>query len=29
VENNLIKVDYFTDFTQINFVKVYYKKWAL
>ncbi len=26
VENNLIKVDYFTDFTQINFVKVYYKK---
>ena len=29
VENNLIKVDYFTDFTQINFVKVYYKQWAL
>ena len=29
VENNLIKVDYFTDFTQINFVKVYYKKWVL
>ena len=28
-EKNLIKVDYFTDFTQINFVKVYYKKWAL
>ena len=26
LENNLIKVDYFTDFTQINFVKVYYKK---
>ncbi len=26
VENNLIKVDYFTDFTQINFVKVYFKK---
>tara|TARA_B100000989_G_C19458376_1_gene435097 strand:+ start:19 stop:861 length:843 start_codon:yes stop_codon:yes gene_type:complete len=25
-EKNLIKVDYFTDFTQINFVKVYYKK---
>ena len=26
LDNNLIKVDYFTDFTQINFVKVYYKK---
>ncbi len=26
MDNNLIKVDYFTDFTQINFVKVYYKK---
>ena len=29
LDNNLIKVDYFADFTQINFVKVYYKKWAL
>ena len=26
LDNNLIKVDYFTDFSQINFVKVYYKK---
>ncbi len=26
LENDMIKVDYFTDFTQINFVKVYYKK---
>ncbi len=26
LNNNLIKVDYFADFTQINFVKVYYKK---
>ena len=29
LDNNQPKVDYFTDFTQINFVKVYYKKWAL
>ena len=29
LDNNQLKVDYFTDFTQINFVKVYYKKWAL
>ena len=27
--NNKLKVDYFSDFTQLNFVKVYYKKWAL
>jgi len=27
--NNQIKVDYFADFTQIDFVKVYYKKWVL
>ena len=26
LDNNRPKVDYFTDFTQINFVKVYYKK---
>ena len=26
IDNNQPKVDYFTDFTQINFVKVYYKK---
>ena len=26
LENNLIKVDYFADFTQMNFVKVYFKK---
>ena len=26
LDNNQPKVDYFTDFTQINFVKVYYKK---
>ena len=26
LEKNQPKVDYFTDFTQINFVKVYYKK---
>ena len=26
LDNNLFKVDYFTDFTQIDFVKVYYKK---
>ena len=29
LDNNKPKVDYFTDFNQINFVKVYYKKWAL
>ena len=29
LDNNLIKVDYFADFTQIDFVKVYYKKWVL
>ena len=29
LDNNQPKVDYFTDFTQINFVKVYYKKWVL
>ena len=29
LDNNLTKVDYFKDFNQINFVKVYYKKWAL
>ena len=29
LDNNLFKVDYFTDFTQINFVKVYYRKWVL
>ena len=28
-DNNQIKVDYFVDFTQIDFVKVYYKKWVL
>ena len=28
-DNNQIKVDYFADFTQIDFVKVYYKKWVL
>ena len=26
LKNNQLKVDYFTDFTQINFVKVYFKK---
>ena len=26
LDKNQLKVDYFTDFTQINFVKVYYKK---
>ena len=26
LDNNQIKVDYFADFTQIDFVKVYYKK---
>ena len=29
LDNNQPKVDYFTVFTQINFVKVYYKKWVL
>ena len=29
LDNNQIKVDYFADFTQIDFVKVYYKKWVL
>ena len=29
LDNNKPKVDYFSDFNQINFVKVYYKKWAL
>ena len=28
LDNNEPKIDYFTDFTQIDFVKVYYKKWA-
>ena len=28
LDNNEPKIDYFTDFTQIDYVKVYYKKWA-
>ena len=28
-DKNQIKVDYFADFSQIDFVKVYYKKWVL
>ena len=28
-DKNHIKVDYFADFSQIDFVKVYYKKWVL